>query len=64
MDETQQTSVLEAQQQSHEEVTTYAGYHSIISGVDRSWDYGGFPLPDGTFWRYREPDAVAVVESG
>ncbi|HLJ35737.1 MAG TPA: DUF6081 family protein [Ktedonobacteraceae bacterium] len=63
MDETQQSSVLEAQQQPHEEVITYAGYHSIISGVDRSWDYGGFPLPDGTFWRYREPNAVVVVEA-
>ncbi len=62
VDETQQSSVLEAQQLS-EEVITYAGYHSIISGIDRSWDYGGFPLPDGTFWRYREPDAVVVVEA-
>ena len=56
-------SVLEAEPQQHEEVITYAGYHSIISGVDRSWDYGGFPSPDGTFWRYREPDAVVVVEA-
>jgi Family of unknown function (DUF6081) len=45
-----------------EEITTYAGFHSIITGVNRSWEYGGFPLPDGTFWRYREPDAVIVVE--
>ncbi len=63
MDETQQAATPEAQEQSHEEVITYAGYHSIISGVDRSWDYGGFPLPDGTFWRYREPNAVVVVEA-
>jgi hypothetical protein len=45
-----------------EEITTYAGFHSIITGVNRSWEYGGFPLPDGTFWRYREPNAVIVVE--
>lgn len=45
-----------------EERFVYAGYHSIISGVDRHWDYGGFPLPDGSFWRYREPNAVVVVE--
>ncbi len=45
-----------------EETTTYAGFHSIITGVNRSWEYGGFPLPDGTFWRYREPNAVIVVE--
>ena len=41
---------------------TYANYHSIITGVDRAWQYGGFPLPDGTFWYYREPDAAVVVE--
>jgi Family of unknown function (DUF6081) len=45
-----------------EETTTYAGFHSIITGVNRSWEYGGFPLPNGTFWRYREPNAVIVVE--
>src|SRR5256886_9872337 len=45
-----------------EEIMSYAGYHSIITGVNRSWEYGGFPLPDGTFWRYREPNAVIVVE--
>jgi len=44
------------------ETMTYANYHSIISGVDRTWKYGGFPLPDGTFWLYREPDATVVVE--
>lgn len=44
------------------EVITYADYHSIITGVDRTWQYGGFPLPDGTFWYYREPDASVVVE--
>ena len=59
MDKTQTTSVTEKQQ---EETYVYAGYHSIITGVNRSWQYGGFPLPDGTFWRYREPDAGVVVE--
>jgi len=59
MDKTQTSSVAEKQQ---EETYTYAGYHSIITGVNRSWQYGGFPLPDGTFWRYREPNAVVVVE--
>ena len=53
-------NVEEKQQQ--EETITYAGYHSIITGVDRSWVYGGFPLPDGSFWRYREPNAAVVVE--
>ena len=42
---------------------TYAGYHSIISGIERRWEYGGFALPDGSFWKYREPNAVVVVEA-
>lgn len=59
MDKTQSISTTNKQ---GEETYTYAGYHSIITGVDRSWQYGGFSLPDGTFWRYREPKAVVVVE--
>ena len=51
-----------AEKQQEGETITYAGYHSIITGVDRSWVYGGFPLPDGSFWRYREPNAAVVVE--
>jgi hypothetical protein len=53
-------NAVEKQQQ--EETITYSGYHSIITGVERSWVYGGFPLPDGSFWRYREPNASVVVE--
>jgi hypothetical protein len=59
MDKTQAISTTNKQR---EETYTYAGYHSIITGVNRSWQYGGFSLPDGTFWRYREPKAVVVVE--
>ena len=44
------------------ETYTYTGYDSIITGIDRQWEYGGFTQPDGTFWRYREPNAVVVVE--
>ena len=55
-----QTATTTSKQQ--EETTTYVGFHSIITGENRSWEYGGFPLPDGTFWRYREPNAVIVVE--
>jgi hypothetical protein len=64
MREIQSTPSLEKGQRQalREERLVYAGYHSIISGVDRQWDYGGFFLPDGSFWRYREPDAVVVVE--
>lgn len=60
MKTTQADNVVEKQQQ--EETITYAGYHSIITGGERSWVYGGFPLPDGSFWRYREPNAAVVVE--
>jgi hypothetical protein len=55
---------LSASEAAHSETITYANYHSIISGGDRTWKYGGFPLPDGTFWLYREPDATVVVEGG
>ena len=38
-------------------------YRGLITpGEECDFDYGGFPLPDGGFWRYREPDAVVVVE--
>lgn len=60
MDQTQVTPLADIQEE--EETSIYSGYHSIITGVDRSWEYGGFPLPDGTFWRYREPNATVVVE--
>jgi uncharacterized protein DUF6081 len=59
MDATQARSKTDMLQ---EETIAYSGFHSIITGVDRNWEYGGFPLPDGTFWRYREPNAVIVVE--
>lgn len=59
MDKTQVNSITTTP---HEEIITYSGFHSIITGVNRFWEYGGFPLPDGTFWRYREPNAVIVVE--
>ena len=44
MDETQTIPVEEAQKQAE----SYAGYHSIITGIDRYWEYGGFALPDGS----------------
>jgi hypothetical protein len=42
---------------------TYGDYTSIV-GEKPSWIIGGFAQPDGTFWEYREPDAVAVVQNG
>ena len=60
MEDTQATTTIETGQQ--EETLTYASYESIITGENRTWEYGGFALPDGTFWRYREPDAAVIVE--
>jgi len=40
----------------------YGNYGSIITTKNPTWKYGGFPQPDGTFWQYREPNAVVVVE--
>jgi hypothetical protein len=38
-------------------------YRGLVApDVDSDFEYGGFPLPDGSFWRYREPDATVVVE--
>lgn len=62
MDEIQVTTPADVQQQEEPSSFTYASYHSIITGVDRHWEYGGFALPDGSFWRYREPDAAVIVE--
>jgi hypothetical protein len=59
MEETQGIPVTEMLQQ--EEAFIFGGYHSIITGIDRQWEYGGFTLPDSTFWRYREPEAVVIV---
>jgi len=42
---------------------TYGDFTSIV-GEKPAWVIGGFPLPDGSFWEYREPDAVAVVQNG
>jgi hypothetical protein len=44
------------------ETTTYGDFRSIITGVDPSWQIGGFTLPDGTEWKYREPNATVIVE--
>jgi len=28
------------------------------------WQIGGFALPDGTFWQYREPNAIVIAQAG
>jgi hypothetical protein len=43
--------------------TVLGRYRGLITpGDECDFEYAGFPLPDGTFWRYREPDATVVVE--
>ena len=50
------------QQEQKQSQSIYGNYGSIITGKNATWQYGGFPLPDGSFWQYREPNAVVVVE--
>jgi hypothetical protein len=38
-------------------------FHTILNEGE-VWKMGGFPLPDGSFWQYREPDAVVIVRNG
>ncbi len=44
------------------ETMRYGNFRSIITGKDPSWEIGGFKLPDGTEWNYREPNATVIVE--
>lgn len=37
-------------------------FHTILNEGE-VWKIGGFPLPDGSFWQYREPDAVVIVRN-
>ncbi|MBB6675301.1 DUF6081 family protein [Cohnella nanjingensis] len=46
-----------------EKQLVFGDFHKILSEGD-VWNIGGFPLPDGTFWEYREPDAVVIVRNG
>jgi hypothetical protein len=40
------------------------GDFDTILDEGKVWTIGGFPLPDGSFWQYREPDAVVIVRNG
>jgi len=41
----------------------YGGFADLMK-LDSKWQLGGFALPDGSFWQYREPNAVVVVQNG
>lgn len=43
--------------------STLGDYHTILNEGE-VWRTGGFPLQDGTFWPYREPEAVVIVRNG
>ncbi|MBD2865542.1 DUF6081 family protein [Paenibacillus oceani] len=42
---------------------TFGDFHTILSEGE-VWKIGGFPLQDGSFWSYREPNAVVIVRNG
>lgn len=41
----------------------FGDFHTILSDGE-VWKTGGFKLPDGSFWAYREPEAVVIVRNG
>jgi hypothetical protein len=45
------------------EIIEYSNFASVVTG-EGDWMLAGFPLPDGGFWQYREPDAVVIVQDG
>jgi hypothetical protein len=48
---------------SGEEVIAYSNFASIVTG-EGDWMPAGFPLEDGGFWQYHEPNAVVIVQDG
>ncbi|MBP1988828.1 DUF6081 family protein [Paenibacillus eucommiae] len=42
---------------------TVGDFDSILE-EGKVWQIGAFPLPDGSLWRYREPNAVVIVRNG
>lgn len=39
-----------------------SNFHSILTESE-TWKIGGFPLPDGSFHEFREPEAVVIVRN-
>ncbi|MCR8643088.1 DUF6081 family protein [Paenibacillus sp. N1-5-1-14] len=40
------------------------GNFDTILNEGQVWQMGGFPLPDGSFWTFREPNATVIVRNG
>ena len=47
------------------EWTDVGGFGCLISAepAERGWFAAGFPMKDGAFWTFREPDAVVIVQN-
>lgn len=45
-----------------EQQLTFGDFHTILDEGNK-WTIGGFKLPDGSFWEYREPEAVVIVRN-
>lgn len=48
--------------ENQETEVTLGHFHSILSD-DQHWRIGGFPLPNGDFHSFREPEAVVIVRN-
>jgi len=46
-----------------EETRIYGGFADLFK-ESSPWVQGGFPQPDGTFWLYREPNAIVIAQAG
>ncbi|MHB8574485.1 MAG: DUF6081 family protein [Dehalococcoidia bacterium] len=44
-------------------VRRYGGFGDLFK-PDALWQYGGFALPDGSSWQYREPNAIVIAQAG
>src|SRR5687768_14957565 len=42
---------------------TVGDYHRLFE-ADSPWVQAGFPLPDGSTWLYKEPEAMVLVRNG
>ena len=46
-----------------DETTLTVGGFADLFKPDSAWTIGGFALPDGSFWSYREPGAMVLVQN-
>jgi Family of unknown function (DUF6081) len=52
-----------AEHTANEEIIDYSNFASVITG-EGDWIPGGFPLSDGGFWQFQEPNAVVLIQEG